>query len=170
MLSEEALALPLVQGRSLWPHLTAPQELTPPGWRHPCPPPPQVDVVRPAMPLVALALTVVLCAVPVAQVAGVLRASGLAACTPVIALHSFGYLLGYTLPKVLGFNEKTSRTGGWRRRRGERAPKYMPPCPLPRPPACTQSGRLHVPDDALQAACPQHNTTRPPCLPHRSIH
>lgn len=70
----------------------------------------QVDVVRPAMPLVALALTVVLCAVPVAQVAGVLRASGLAACTPVIALHSFGYLLGYTLPRVLGFNEKTSRT------------------------------------------------------------
>lgn len=72
----------------------------------------QVDVVRPAMPLVALALTVVLCAVPVAQVAGVLRTSGLAACTPVIALHSFGYLLGYALPRALGFNEKTSRTGG----------------------------------------------------------
>jgi BASS family bile acid:Na+ symporter len=32
-----------------------------------------VAAVRPAMPLLALALTVVLCAVPVAQVAGVLR-------------------------------------------------------------------------------------------------
>ena len=65
------------------------------------------------MPLLALALTVILCAVPVAQVADVLRASGLAACTPVILLHSFGYLLGYLLPRLLGFNEKTSRTGGW---------------------------------------------------------
>jgi predicted Na+-dependent transporter len=46
-------------------------------------------------------------------VADVLRASGLAACTPVILLHSFGYLLGYGLPKLLGFNEKTSRTGDW---------------------------------------------------------
>ncbi len=74
---------------------------------------PQVDVVRPVLPLLALALTVILCAVPVAQVADVLRASGLAACTPVILLHSFGYLLGYGLPKLLGFNEKTSRTGDW---------------------------------------------------------
>lgn len=46
------------------------------------------------------------------QVADVLRASGLAACTPVILLHSFGYLLGYGLPKMMGFNEKTARTGG----------------------------------------------------------
>lgn len=114
------------------------------------------------MPLVALALTVILCAVPVAQVgwdgwegqrdrvawaaahtclkgcwlgcvwacmaqtstrlpcpplhhyqvADVLRASGLAACGPVLLLHFFGYLLGYLLPRLLGFNEKTSRTGG----------------------------------------------------------
>jgi predicted Na+-dependent transporter len=41
----------------------------------------------------------------------VLRTSGLSACLPVVLLHSFGYLLGYTLPRVLGFNEKTSRTG-----------------------------------------------------------
>lgn len=33
----------------------------------------QIDVVRPLLPLAALALTVVLCAVPVAQVADVLR-------------------------------------------------------------------------------------------------
>lgn len=72
-----------------------------------------MDVIRPAMPLVALALTVVLCAVPVAQVADVLRAQGLAACTPVIALHSFGYALGYALPRLLGFNERTSRTGAF---------------------------------------------------------
>lgn len=70
----------------------------------------QVNFIRPIMPLVALALTVVLCAVPVAQVADVLRASGMAACTPVILLHSFGYLLGYALPRGMGFNEKTSRT------------------------------------------------------------
>lgn len=46
------------------------------------------------------------------QVADVLRASGLAACGPVLLLHFFGYLLGYLLPRLLGFNEKTSRTGG----------------------------------------------------------
>jgi predicted Na+-dependent transporter len=63
------------------------------------------------MPLLALALTVVLCAVPVAQVADVLRASGLSACTPVVLLHSLGYALGYMLPRLLGFNEKTARTG-----------------------------------------------------------
>lgn len=67
--------------------------------------------MRPVLPLVALALTVVLCAVPVAQVADVLRATGLSACTPVILLHTFGYLLGYALPRLLGFNEKTARTG-----------------------------------------------------------
>ncbi|KAI3428717.1 hypothetical protein D9Q98_007541 [Chlorella vulgaris] len=70
----------------------------------------QVDVIRPLMPLLALALTVVLCAVPVAQVADVLRASGLSACVPVILLHSCGYMLGYMLPRTLGFNEKTART------------------------------------------------------------
>ncbi len=70
-----------------------------------------MDVIRPLMPLLALALTVVLCAVPVAQVADVLRASGLSACVPVILLHSCGYLLGYMLPRTLGFNEKTARTG-----------------------------------------------------------
>lgn len=129
----------------------------------------QVDIVRPAMPLIALALTVVLCAVPVAQVgragqgseaavgwvarrtrtaglhsghialrslaarrsnqpplptvpqvSDVLRASGLSACGPVLLLHTFGYLLGYLLPRLLGFNEKTSRTGedGWWTKRG----------------------------------------------------
>lgn len=30
--------------------------------------------------------------------------------TPVCLLHGFGYLLGYLLPKTLGFNEKISRT------------------------------------------------------------
>ena len=27
-----------------------------------------------------------------------------------MALHGFGYFLGYLLPRVIGFNEKTSRT------------------------------------------------------------
>ncbi len=46
------------------------------------PAPGQVDVVRPAMPLLALALTVILCAVPVAQVGalkGQNRAAGITA-------------------------------------------------------------------------------------------
>eukprot|EP00887_Chlorella_sp_A99_P007823 scaffold20.g7823.t1 len=70
----------------------------------------QVDVVRPAMPLLALALTVVLCAVPVAQVAPVLRMQGLPAALPVFWLHSTAYLLGYFIPKWLGFNERIART------------------------------------------------------------
>lgn len=66
--------------------------------------------IRPAMPLIALFLTVVLCAVPVAQVAPILRTQGLAAMKPVALLHFFGYFLGYFFPKMLGFNERTSRT------------------------------------------------------------
>jgi hypothetical protein len=38
------------------------------------------------------------------------RTSGLAACLPVALLHGFGYLLGYLLPRLLGFNEKVART------------------------------------------------------------
>ena len=46
------------------------------------------------------------------------RANGLAACLPVALLHGFGYMLGYLLPRVLGFSERVSRTvsietGGW---------------------------------------------------------
>jgi len=69
-----------------------------------------VSVFRPAMPLLALALTVVLCAVPVAQVADVLRASGFAAVAPVVLLHACGYALGYSLPRVLGFGEPSYAT------------------------------------------------------------
>lgn len=72
--------------------------------------PKAVAKVRPAMPLLALLLTVVLCAVPVAQVADVLRASGVAAIGPVILLHGCGYALGYSLPRLLKFNERTART------------------------------------------------------------
>ncbi|MEO2192071.1 MAG: bile acid:sodium symporter family protein [bacterium] len=71
----------------------------------------QVDVIRPIMPFVALFLTVVLCAVPVAQVQPVLAVSGAAVILPVVLLHGFGYLLGYLLPKAaFGMDEKTSRT------------------------------------------------------------
>lgn len=72
--------------------------------------PKQVDVIREAMPLLALFLTVVLCAVPVAQVQTVLQARGVGMIVPVMALHAFGYLLGYTMPRVLGFKESTART------------------------------------------------------------
>ena len=44
-----------------------------------------------------------------------LRGQGMAAVTPVVLLHTFGYLLGYALPRLLGFNERTSRTGTYRR-------------------------------------------------------
>jgi BASS family bile acid:Na+ symporter len=66
--------------------------------------------IRPAMPLLALLLTVVLCAVPVAQVADVLRAVGVGAIGPVVLLHGFGYFLGYALPRLLRFGERTART------------------------------------------------------------
>ena len=69
-----------------------------------------VDVVRPVMPLVALFLTVVLCAVPVAQVQATLAQSGAAVVGPVVLLHGFGYFLGYMLPRLLKFSERTSRT------------------------------------------------------------
>lgn len=72
--------------------------------------PKKIDIIRPAMPLVALFLTVVLCAVPVAQVQKVLQLNGSAVIGPVVLLHSMGYLLGYLLPKSLKFSETISRT------------------------------------------------------------
>ncbi|KAL4527435.1 hypothetical protein Ndes2526B_g08877 [Nannochloris sp. 'desiccata'] len=72
--------------------------------------PKAVAKIRPVMPLLALLLTVVLCAVPVAQVADVLRTSASMAIGPVLVLHGCGYFLGYFLPRLFGFNEKTSRT------------------------------------------------------------
>jgi len=72
--------------------------------------PRQIDKVRPAMPLIALFLTVILCAVPVAQVQSVLQLNGSAVIGPVVLLHSMGYLLGYVLPKTMRFPETVSRT------------------------------------------------------------
>ena len=72
--------------------------------------PKAVAKVRPFMPLLALLLTVVLCAVPVAHVAEVLKAVGGTAFWPVVGLHGFGYFLGYGLPRALGFTERVSRT------------------------------------------------------------
>ena len=72
--------------------------------------PNMIQKIRPGMPLLALLLTVILCAVPVAQVQPVLQLNGLRVVGPVVALHAFGYFLGYILPKVLGFPESTSRT------------------------------------------------------------
>ncbi|KFM23779.1 putative sodium-dependent transporter YocS [Auxenochlorella protothecoides] len=69
-----------------------------------------VGRVRPAMPLLAILLTVVLCATPVAQVAPLLALHGASACLPVLLLHTLGYFFGYLLPRVLGFGERTSRT------------------------------------------------------------
>jgi bile acid:Na+ symporter, BASS family len=34
----------------------------------------------------------------------------LAAVAPVCALHGFGYILGYALPRLLSFDERTART------------------------------------------------------------
>ena len=72
--------------------------------------PKQINRIRPAMPLVALFLTVILCAVPVAQVQKVLQLNGAAVIGPVVMLHSMGYLLGYLLPKSMKFSEIVSRT------------------------------------------------------------
>lgn len=70
----------------------------------------QIDRIRPTLPLLALALTVVLCAVPVATVVDVLKSHGLAACLPVTLLHGFGYLFGYLMPRFFGFQERVART------------------------------------------------------------
>lgn len=72
--------------------------------------PKKINIIRPAMPLLALFLTVVLCAVPVAQVQKVLQLNGSAVIGPVVILHSMGYLLGYLLPKSMKFSETVSRT------------------------------------------------------------
>lgn len=45
-----------------------------------------------------------------AQVAPVLKAQGLSAAVPVFTLHFLAYLLGYMMPKALGFSERTART------------------------------------------------------------
>ena len=62
------------------------------------------------MPLLSLFLTVVLCAVPVAQTRDVLLASSWTVVIPVVLLHSAGYALGYFVPKLLKFPESTART------------------------------------------------------------
>ncbi|KAK9801391.1 hypothetical protein WJX73_004956 [Symbiochloris irregularis] len=69
-----------------------------------------VRKIKPLLPLVGVALTTLLCASPVAQVASLLKAEGANLIAPVALLHVFAFGLGYMLSKVVGFDEKTART------------------------------------------------------------
>lgn len=66
--------------------------------------------LRPAMPLVALSLSILAISTPVAQVQPVLAAHGASVLLPVALLHFGGYALGYLLPKLLGARERPART------------------------------------------------------------
>ncbi|CAG9467701.1 unnamed protein product [Pedinophyceae sp. YPF-701] len=71
---------------------------------------PLVSKIRPILPLIGVALTTLLCASPVGQVAQVLKDSGGSLIGPVGLLHAFAFSMGYWLCKLLGFSETTSRT------------------------------------------------------------
>lgn len=69
-----------------------------------------VKTVLPFAPVVGVVSTCLLVASAVAQVADPILKAGLALQFPLLALHLIGGLVGYTLPKVLGFDETSSRT------------------------------------------------------------
>ncbi|XP_021741610.1 sodium/pyruvate cotransporter BASS2, chloroplastic-like [Chenopodium quinoa] len=60
-------------------------------------------------PLIGVILTTLLCASPIGQVAGVLKAQGPQLILPVALLHAAAFAIGYFISK-LSFGESTSRT------------------------------------------------------------
>ena len=69
-----------------------------------------VRKLKPILPLIGVGITTMLCASPVGQVSGVLKANGAQLCLPVALLHLFAFGMGYVLCKLLKFSEKTART------------------------------------------------------------
>mmetsp|Transcript_13822 Transcript_13822/g.19806 ORF Transcript_13822/g.19806 Transcript_13822/m.19806 type:complete len:429 (+) Transcript_13822:158-1444(+) len=69
-----------------------------------------VKAILPLAPIVGVLSTCLLVASAVAQVAEPILGAGLSLQIPVILLHLVGGLLGYFLPKVLGFGEVACRT------------------------------------------------------------
>ena len=64
----------------------------------------------PVAPLLGVLSTLMLVASAVAQVRDPILAAGLGLQLPVMALHLVGGLLGYFVPKVMGFDETDART------------------------------------------------------------
>ena len=69
-----------------------------------------VRAVTPALPLIGVFLTTLLCASPIGQISAILRTSGLQLVIPVAILHVVAFSLGYFASKGAGFGEKTART------------------------------------------------------------
>eukprot|EP00632_Arachnochrysis_sp_CCMP2950_P003589 CAMPEP_0185715030 /NCGR_PEP_ID=MMETSP1164-20130828/39984_1 /TAXON_ID=1104430 /ORGANISM="Chrysoreinhardia sp, Strain CCMP2950" /LENGTH=761 /DNA_ID=CAMNT_0028382615 /DNA_START=32 /DNA_END=2315 /DNA_ORIENTATION=+ len=69
-----------------------------------------VEAVKPITPLVGVVSTCLLVASSVGQVAGPIKAAGLALQVPVFLIHFLGGILGYWIARALGFGETTCRT------------------------------------------------------------
>mmetsp|Transcript_12277 Transcript_12277/g.38918 ORF Transcript_12277/g.38918 Transcript_12277/m.38918 type:complete len:329 (-) Transcript_12277:61-1047(-) len=69
-----------------------------------------VKKLVPALPLVGVFMTTLLCASPIGQVSAILQREGAQLILPVAILHVVAFSLGYFLSKVVGFSEKTART------------------------------------------------------------
>jgi BASS family bile acid:Na+ symporter len=69
-----------------------------------------VSAVLPFSPVVGVISTVLLVSSAVAQCSKMILSAGLSLQWPTIALHVVGGLLGYWIPKVLGYDEVSSRT------------------------------------------------------------
>jgi len=72
--------------------------------------PKKVEAVLPFAPLLGVLSTVFLVASAVGQVREPILGAGLGLQIPVALLHIIGGLIGYSVPKVIGFSEITSRT------------------------------------------------------------
>eukprot|EP00903_Cladosiphon_okamuranus_P015151 g14009.t1 len=72
--------------------------------------PSAVKAVLPVTPVVGVLATCFLVASAVAQVAPTIISAGIALQIPIILLHLLGGLMGYFLPKAMGFSEVSSRT------------------------------------------------------------
>ena len=69
-----------------------------------------VKAVLPFAPVVGVVSTCMLVASAVAQVADPILAAGLSLQIPILMLHLIGGLVGYFLPRAVGFDETSSRT------------------------------------------------------------
>jgi BASS family bile acid:Na+ symporter len=69
-----------------------------------------VKKIVPFAPLVGILSTCFLVASAVAQVSGPILEAGIGLQIPIMLLHLLGGILGYAMPKMLGFSETESRT------------------------------------------------------------
>ncbi|CAM9866054.1 unnamed protein product [Scytosiphon promiscuus] len=72
--------------------------------------PKAVKAVLPVTPVVGVLATCFLVASAVAQVAPTIISAGISLQIPIILLHLLGGLIGYFLPRAMGFSEVSSRT------------------------------------------------------------